>query len=658
MRFRSRSSVLPFLALSVLAVAPSCSTTSPEDGPPGADTDAPAAPAAGSKASARPAWATPERFTGRVAGGELVSVQVHLELHNQAAADEELARVSDPASPSFGQYLTTEEFDLKYAPSGDDVAAVRAHLEAHGLRVGYVPGNRLFVSAQGTAAQVEAAFSTRLGLYRVGDRDRRAPLDEPSLPDALAARVSGTLGLSESVYLAPHAVTPGGVRRTSLRKLGPAAGATDASQCSTWFGAALDDADPAYGGGFADPVSYAPCGYTPPKLRAAYGFDDAVRSGNDGRGVKIAIIDAYLSPTLVDDARTYAAQRDPDYPLGSSQLTTLAGPITGPTTDVDPGWFAEATLDVEAAHAMAPGASLLFVAAASPTDQDLVAAVNLVAEQNLATIISNSYGHVEGMATNFVVWQAAVTHAGLKGVGVYFASGDNGDDANLVGYPSPGFPASLPNVTAVGGTSLALDQTNRRLFEVGWETAASFLVPGTTTADAAAAAPVWSPAAPGMFVFGSGGGTSKVYPQPAYQAGVVPASLSDQPGAPARVVPDIAMLADPMTGFVIGQTTSGAYGESAVGGTSLACPLFAGVMALAEQHAGHTIGFANPQLYAASATGIRDVAPGGPQAVALPGGGIMTTFDFHGLSIHTDEGYDDVTGLGVPDGQRFLDAMK
>ena len=648
---RSRSSVLPILALSGIALTPSCAPTSPAsgDGAPQGE----ATTSARAKPGVLPAWATRERFAGRLAAEEPVTVQVHLRLRDQAAADEELARVSDPASPSFGHYLTNEEFDRKYAPSEEDVAAVRAHLEAHGMRVGYVPGSRLFVSAQGSAAQVEAAFSTRLGRFHVAGRDRRAPLDEPRLPEALAARVSGTLGLTESPALVPHRVTLGGLRRADLQKRAQ----PDASvqeQCSAWFGATQDTTDPAYGGGFAYPVSYAPCGYTPAKLRKAYGFDEAVRGGNDGRGVSIAIVDAFLSPTLLADARTYAAQHDPDYPLGASQLSTVNAPSTGQPSQVDPGWYSEATLDVEAAHAMAPGASLVYVAAASPTDQDLIAAVDMIAERDLASIVSNSYGSAEALGSNYVAWHAVATHAGLKGVGIYFASGDGGDESAMLGAPSAGFPASLPNVTAVGGTSLALDQTNRRLFEVGWETGVSFL---QTSKDAAGNdQQTWSPASPGAFIFGSGGGTSEVYEQPSYQAGVVPDALANMPGTPSRVVPDVAMLGDPLTGFLIGLTENGQYIESVIGGTSLACPLFAGVMALAEHHAGHRIGFANPQLYAAT-SGIRDVTTGTPQAVALPGG-IFATFDYQGQSIHTDDGYDNVTGLGVPDGQRFLDAMK
>jgi subtilase family serine protease len=151
-----------------------------------------------------------------------------------------------------------------------------------------------------------------------------------------------------------------------------------------------------------------------------------------------------------------------------------------------------------------------------------------------------------------------------------------------------------------------------------------------------------------------------VYPQPDYQAGVVPAALATIPGAAARVVPDVAMLADPMTGFVIGLTgRSGSYGEEVIGGTSLASPLFTATIALAQQNAGRSFGFANPLLYQASQQGaLRDIQPGAsPEAVAVPGG-VVTTFEYPNLAIHTAVGYDNETGLGVPDGESFLSAMQ
>src|SRR5437879_13304779 len=91
--------------------------------------------------------------------------------------------------------------------------------------------------------------------------------------------------------------------------------------CSEWYGQIQDTTDPAYPG-FA-PLSYAPCGYKPGKIRAGYGFSDIIRKGNDGTGQSIAIVDAFLSPTLLLAAQTYAANNDSDYPMRATQLETV-----------------------------------------------------------------------------------------------------------------------------------------------------------------------------------------------------------------------------------------------------------------------------------------------------------------------------------------------
>jgi subtilase family serine protease len=620
-----------------------------------------------------PKWATPDRMAGVIENDEAMTVQVHLKLRNQEQAEAELAEISNPESPRYQQYLSDEEFTAKYAPTDADIALVRGHLEKYGLTITHVSDNRLFVTATGLTTQVSKAFATKFAHYTVDGKARRAPLNQPKVPRTFAYKISSTLGLSESAELKPRGVRVGGVKRDSIQdalkaagKGGPSpkAGDVPPNTCSEWFGAILDTTDPQFGNYPAQPP-YATCGYTPGELRRAYGMSDAVRAGNDGKGVNVAIVDAFLSPTLLQDAQTYAAQKDPDFPLADSQFSIVQGPGTPITPD--PGWFTEATLDVEAVHTMAPGANIVYVAAQSPTDVDLVGAINMIIDKRLATIISNSYGSPEGQANDFVVWQAAVTHAGLKGIGVYFASGDSGDETGRLGFPSADFPASLPGVTAVGGTSLAIGQRGEVLFETGWETGAAFLLSAPASpadagtdggdGDAGPPPPQWFPPPPGFFAFGAGGGTSNVYPQPAYQRGIVPDSMANLPGTPARVVPDVGMLADPLTGFVIGQTVNDKYSESVTGGTSLACPLFAGTMALVEQKSKKPLGFANPRLYKRRGDAFRDITPTEtPQAVALPGG-IITTFGFP-LSIGVAVGYDNVTGLGAPDGANFLKAMR
>jgi subtilase family serine protease len=330
------------------------------------------------------------------------------------------------------------------------------------------------------------------------------------------------------------------------------------------------------------------------------------------------------------------------------------------------GWYGEQTLDIEAVHSMAPGADIVYVGAPN-NYQDLDAALNHVVDGRLATIVTNSYGFTtEALPRGYITpYQDTFIQAAATGIGVYFSSGDDGDETGGVAgaTPTPDWPASSPWVTAVGGTSLAVGAGDGYLFETGWQTGTSTLAGGA-----------WSPAPPGAYLYGAGGGTSRLFAQPGYQVGVVPASMSTvYGGAPMRVVPDIAALADPNTGMLIGQTQTfpdgtARYSEYRIGGTSLASPLTAGLIALVQQRAGHPLGFANPRIYAAAGSAAyHDVVPlRSPLAVVRANyvNGVDASAGYAyllrslsvdaALTIHTAAGYDDVTGVGTPNGAAFL----
>jgi subtilase family serine protease len=216
----------------------------------------------------------------------------------------------------------------------------------------------------------------------------------------------------------------------------------------------------------------------------------------------------------------------------------------------------------------------------------------------------------------------------------------------------------------VGGTSLGVGPNGSTVLETGWETGKSTLV-----------ANKYRPAAPGKFLYGSGGGTSRLFAEPLYQIGVVPDALEQKNhnrGATGRVVPDISLDGDPTTGMLVGQTQTFPdgvhYDQYRIGGTSLSCPLMAGIMALAD-HAGGTHGFVNPALYGdlAGTSAVKDVQHATGAAVRVDfnnsvdaAAGTTTsvrTMDFAGLYIATRVGYDDVTGLGTPNGTAFINAL-
>jgi subtilase family serine protease len=315
------------------------------------------------------------------------------------------------------------------------------------------------------------------------------------------------------------------------------------------------------------------------------------------------------------------------------------------------GWYGEQTLDIEAVHGIAPAAKIVFVGAPNHFN-DLDAALNHTVDQHLAQIITNSWGLPTEMVPpgNVIPVEHTLIQAAIQGIGVYFASGDTGDETATFGFATTDWPASSPWVTAVGGTSLGISSAGLRVVETGW---------GTSTYDCDTTTFVCTRA---NWLYGSGGGVSQLFAKPSYQAAL---SIS------GRGVPDVSMLGDPQTGMLIGQTQTFPdgvyYDEYRVAGTSLSSPLFAGLMALADQKKGSPHGFANPVFYAnpgafydvlsvKTAVARRNYA----NSVDASDGtaDLLRTFDDYSGSPtqHTNTGWDNVTGLGSPSAS-FLNAI-
>jgi subtilase family serine protease len=604
-----------------------------------------------------PPWAAPAAFKGAASTGDGVGFRVYLPWRGGDAAKNLAAAVTTPGNPQFRQFLTPQQFRTQFAPSLSDVNAVKGWLRGQGFTVDYVPQNNHYVAAEGTVGQAAAAFGTTFGEYTVQGQTLRAPERALSVPSALGKIVQSVVGLDGSAALVhtDHVVADAP----------PSAGFRNAQPCSSYWAEKVDTAQPGN-------YPYAPCGYVASQLRGAYGTAGLVASGNDGSGTTVAVIDAYASPTILQDANTYSQHYGlPE--LTSSNFRQVVAPgiyhVKDNARQSPSGWYGEETLDIEAVHSMAPGASIVYVGAPN-NYQDLDAALNHVVDSGLADIVTNSYGWSgESLPSGFVKpVEDTLVQGAIEGIGIYFSSGDDGDETGGSGDPSvatPDFPASSPFVTAVGGTSLAVGAANDYLFESGWETGKATLAADNTWNE-----PAW--------LYGSGGGTSRLFPQPSYQAGVVPTMLATAHGLraqPMRVVPDISMVGDPSTGMRVGQTQTFSdgtyYDEYRLGGTSLSSPLMAGVAALAEQQAGHPLGLINGTVYAnAGLSSVHDVVqPATTQAVARvdyingenAAGGLVTTlrylsFDFP-LTIHARPGYDDVTGVGSPAGASFVSAL-
>jgi subtilase family serine protease len=253
------------------------------------------------------------------------------------------------------------------------------------------------------------------------------------------------------------------------------------------------------------------------------------------------------------------------------------------------------------------------------------------------------------------------TEAAITGITVNFSSGDDGDHTaggTDLASKTVEFPADLPYVTGVGGTSVLIGRHDQWVGEYGWQTAYSDLKKKS-----------WG--APG-YDSGGGGGTSQLFTQPFYQEGKVPTSVSEYySDVPMRAVPDLAMDADPNTGFEVGETQvfpNGTYWDQyRIGGTSLSSPLLAGVVAVADQAHHHPLGFINPLYYRMIGTSaVHDiVAPGSPVAQVRTDytneldnsqGKFwrLETVDVQTTTLHDTPGYDNETGVGTPRGPAFF----
>ncbi len=467
--------------------------------------------------------------------------------------------------------------------------------------------------ATGTAAQVERAFGVTLGYYKVNGHTVRLANGTLSIPSSLAGVVSGAVGVNQyfaTTNLAVKAAAPAAAAAKANQEPPPPAGFRNPQPCSSFWGQKTDTAD---SGSlympFTHPLPYDICGYVPSQLRGAYDLNASVAAGNDGSGVGIAIVDAYDSPNLLKDAQKYSSLNDSAHLLSSGQFfNDVPATIDDQAECGASGWFAEQALDVESSHAMAPGAAILYVGAQDCTDSGLLAALTTAITSG-ASVVSDSWGNGAGDLLTDAATKTAYDNtfmaADATGVSVLFSSGDNGDNFAATGLAVPDYPASSPFITAVGGTTLEVNKSNQRAAEFGWSTAKQTLCAGVATTNCGSAT---TPSGALAWQAGDGGGTSYFYTQPFYQAGVVPAALALRNQAlfgpvPTRVIPDISMDADAQSGMLIGLTQTFPHGVSysqfKEGGTSLASPLLAGVIADADQAAGIPLGFLNPVLYKA-----------------------------------------------------------
>jgi subtilase family serine protease len=645
------------------------------------------APLAGSMIPA----AARQHPAGAVAKSARVNFELVLKLRDAAGAQALVRAVSSPGSASYRHYLTAAQWEKRFSPGAGQVSSARAWLKSQGFKVGAVSRDRITISASGTAAQVESAFGTGLENYKVDGRTARFATAKMSVPASLASTVAGAMGVNENV--ATPDVTAAGAasaRPTAKARANPFPPAPSAfitaPPCGSYYGAKSTTVSPPFGHGYPGTVPDEVCGYKPPQFRSAYD----IGSTDTGKGVTVAIIDAYGSSTIAADATRYFKANDPGNPFSNANFTQLdATPFDDEAECAASSWLTEQAIDVESVHSMAPNANVLYVGAQDCIN-GLFNAEQEVIDNGLANVVTNSWGDDAGDLLDDVATRTAYDDlfmlADTTGISVLFSSGDNGDNFDLFGLSSADYPPSSPFVTAVGGTSLKIGANGQQTGQLGWATGRSFKctanVEGGLPGCSASTVNTWLPVS---YDGGSGGFTSYDYTEPYYQAPVVPSSLTLRNEAlvgpvPTRVEPDISMDADPSTGFLIGlheifPNGKDTYGQTRYGGTSLASPLLAGVIADADQAAGTSVGFINPTIYRLDSVSgaIDDILPGGKQgeyrvdqADSYVGGapGLLAQFreiTFEGAITYCDEtgncasrpntlstakGFDSMTGLG------------
>jgi subtilase family serine protease len=398
------------------------------------------------------------------------------------------------------------------------------------------------------------------------------------------------------------------------------------------------------------PPTYADCEaayqaacYSPQDIRHSYGVDHLVNAGLDGAGQTIVLIESYGSPTVEADLQAFDAGYGLPDPPSLTVLSPLGSVPWDPTTYPDqPGWGFETSLDVQWAHAMAPGAAIVVLT--SPVDEtegvqglpEFLQLEQYALDHRLGKIISQSWGATEntlfpdaaGPEGLQVVqaYEELYTRAQQQRVTVFASAGDNGtsnqesDGVTFYPFPTVGFPASSPLVTAVGGTDLEASSTGVYQSEHVWND------------DGCCA---------------GGGGISQLFSEPGYQRLSLPRGVQRQLGR-MRGLPDVsynAAVADEFIFVYASFPGSGGAGYYGIGGTSEGAPQWAGITADLNQHFGRPLGFLNPTFYTLGAVGLfgkigRDVTVGNNGLEDVPGA-VAPGYD-------ATPGWDLASGWGTP----------
>jgi subtilase family serine protease len=597
---------------------------------------------------------------GRSDGGKLlhgVSLVFHPSAAQQRDLDNLLAQQQDRSSPNYHKWLTPAQFGESFGMTQGDLSRVVAWLESRGFTVTSIANSRNQISFDGTVAQVESAFSTEIHNYLVDGEIHFANATDPSVPAALAGSV---LSIGHLHDFAP---------KPRVR----------AQSHFTW---ALT------GDHFLTPGDFA----TIYNLNPLYNASPAI----DGTGEKIAII-GQSSVNLADLSNFRSAAG-----LAAKAPTLVLSPSTS-TPARCPGDELESDLDLEYSGGVAKNASIIFVYAGlvgsdkcgGSRQNSVWDALQAAVDTDVAPVISTSYGFCEsGLGQSFSsTVRALAQHANSQGQTIVAASGDAGaadcdptTNASASGGLAVDVPASIPEVTGMGGTQFNVDNPNGQTPVVGGNAVADLPYWNGTTGgndDISSAlkyidGEAWNTTVADKQLAASGGGASIYFTKQAGEA-----SWQVGPGVPAdgvRDVPDLALNASPNHdpylicsedgpgGTIVATCTNGFRDSTnhlaAVGGTSAGAPTFAAIVALLNQYLNLPLpglGNVNPTLYQLAVgnpdNAFHDITSGSnfvPCTSGTPNCPAGTTQ----YGFNAGVGYDQVTGLGAVDANALASAWK
>jgi subtilase family serine protease len=566
---------------------------------------------------------------GRVDPSKDQVLTVMLKLHNQIAFDKAVESLYDPQSASFHHWFTNADF-AKYAPTSAELQTVREELEKQGLRVISTDPENFSIRVHGSTSSVEQAFQTELHDFTYQRRSFQANIREARLTGAAGELVDSVAGLDR------HAVEPEisfvkdprtGKALYGKKITGEDTSATLFNISGTPLSAATLYDLKALGTTLPIAIYYGTVynhgsprqavSYTPAQLQSHYGLTSLIKDGYDGTGRDIALVEAYGYAAAEADANLAATTFGlPALTSKNFEVIYPEGKPLDPTAADLTGWTYEIALDIQAAHAIAPGARIVVVASSGQDSEDFIASLGYIITNQVAHTVSCSWesndeiiaGSAEENAYNSILKRGAAA-----GISFQFSTGDSGDLGLGTPVGAVKVPSNSPYATAVGGTSVLNDPNGADQIVAGWGT-------NVTVLDNVL---IYDPPTQ-SFEGGSGGGESEFFAKPSWQ--------KDLPGS-GRQVPDVSALADPYTGFPLIVTYEG--GQMALpgyGGTSLASPIFTAIWAIADQYNGGALGFAAPAVARLKPGAITDVVGTSSLNTADPAG---TIYDSNGATFYS-----------------------